>query len=205
MATKKPAATKTATKKTPGLQSKAPIVKKEVEHSIVEEYHGWNSEREVGYFLASLIRLTKAQTVLEVGVFEGYTSVEMIKALPPRSMYVGIDIKDFIKPDNKQVFRDAGKEGKIIEFILGNSTTEMPKLQKNHFDLVFIDGNHEFEHVLKEFKIAETLITRTGIIAFHDSIHLDEVKRVVEYAGIYKYKYINLNTPEGRGLALVMK
>jgi len=168
-------------------------------------YHGWNSEREVGYFLASLIRLTKATTVLEVGVFEGYTTVEMIKALPKNGYYVGIDIKDLIETENKQEFIKESKSGKVIDLIIGNSITEMPKLTKNHFDLIFIDGDHSFDHVLKEFKIAETLITRTGIIAFHDSMHLDDVKRVVEYAGSFKYKFVNLNTPEGRGLALVMR
>jgi len=196
MATKKTTTTKPAAKK--------PVVKKE-EHSITEVYHGWNSEREVGYFLASLIRLTKAQTVLEVGVFEGYTSAEMIKALPKNGYYAGIDIKDLRTSENKQAFVNLSKEGKVIDLIIEDSLTAMPKLPKNHFDLVFIDGNHEFNHVLKEFKIAETLITRTGIIAFHDSLHLADVKKIVEYAGSFNYKFVNLNTPEGRGLALVMK
>ena len=89
--------------------------------------------------------------------------------------------------------------------MIGDSINEMPKLQKNHFDLVFIDGNHTFDHVLKEFKLAETLITRTGIIAFHDSLHLEDVKRVVEYAKAFNYNIINLDTPEGRGLALVSR
>jgi len=195
-----------ATKKTtPKAAAKKPVVKKEAEHSIVEEYHGWNSEREVGYFLASLIRLTKAQTVLEVGVFEGYTSAEMIKALPKNGYYAGIDIEDLRASENKQTFINISKEGKVIDLIIEDSLSAMPKLPKNHFDLVFIDGNHEYEHVMKEFKIAETLITRTGFIAFHDSYHLNEVKRVVEYAGSFNYKFVNLNTPEGRGLALVMK
>lgn len=195
MATKKTTTTKPAAKKT--------TVKED--HSVTEVYHGWNSEREVGYFLASLIRLTKAKTVLEVGVFEGYTSAEMIKALPKHGYYAGIDIKDLRANENKQAFVNLSKEGKVIDLIIEDSLTSMPKLQKNHFDLVFIDGNHEFNHVLKEFKIAETLITQTGIIAFHDSLHLSEVKKVVEYAGSFNYKYVNLNTPEGRGLALVMK
>lgn len=193
------------TKSTSKAAVKKPVAKKEAEHSITEEYHGWNSEREVGYFLASLIRLTKAQTVLEVGVFEGYTSAEMIKALPKNGYYAGIDIEDLRASENKQTFINLSKEGKVIDLIIEDSLTSMTKLPKNHFDLIFIDGNHEFNHVLKEFKIAETLITRTGIIAFHDSWHLEDVKKVVEYAGHFKYKYVNLNTPEGRGLALVMK
>ena len=32
--------------------------------------------------------------------------------------------------------------GKSIDFILGNSLNELDKLPKNHFDLIFIDGDH---------------------------------------------------------------
>jgi predicted O-methyltransferase YrrM len=195
MATAKKTTTKTAAKKT---------VAKKVE-PVKDELEGWNSEKEVASFLGELIKLTKAKTVLEVGVFRGNTSIQIINALPKGGYYVGIDIEDLVNQENKQGFINHGKQGKVIELVIGDSINEMPKLQKNHFDLVFIDGNHTFDHVLKEFKLAETLITRTGIIAFHDSLHLEDVKRVVEYAKAFNYNMINLDTPEGRGLALVSR
>lgn len=167
--------------------------------------HGWNSEKEVGTFLASLVRLTKARSILEVGVFEGCTSVDMIEALPKGGLYVGIDIKDYITPENNNRIKEAEKRGVVVDMFIANSHTKMANLPKNHFDIIFIDGNHEHSHVLAEFKLAETLVTQNGIIAFHDSIHLNDVKRVVEYAGDWNHTYVNLNTPEGRGLALVMK
>lgn len=167
--------------------------------------HEWNSEHEVALFLASLIRLTKARSVLEVGVFQGMTTAEIIAALPKGGLFVGIDIKDYITPENKAKMKAATDRGVVVDFFLENSLSKMKELPKNHFDIIFIDGNHEHSHVLAEFKLAEKLVTQNGIIAFHDSIHLDDVKRVVEYAGQWKYKFVNLNTPEGRGLALVMK
>lgn len=167
--------------------------------------HGWNSEKEVGTFLASLVRLTKARSILEVGVFEGCTSVDMIEALPKGGLYVGIDIKDYITPENNNRIKEAEKRGVVVDMFIANSHTKMANLPKNHFDIIFIDGNHEHSHVLAEFKLAEALVTQNGIIAFHDSIHLNDVKRVVEYAGDWNHNYVNLNTPEGRGLALVMK
>lgn len=169
------------------------------------ERHVWNSEKEVGQFLASLIRLTKARTVLEIGVFEGETSKDLIEALPKGGMYVGVDIEDLRNSDAKQKFAQAGKEGKVIEFILGNSVKVMPTLQKNHYDIIFIDGLHEFEHVIKEFKYAEQLITRNGLIVFHDSLHIEGVKKVVEYAAAYNYRMINIDTPEKRGIAIVTR
>lgn len=167
--------------------------------------HEWNSEQEVALFLASLIRLTKARSVLEVGVFEGMTTAELIAALPKGGLFIGIDIKDYITPENKAKMKAATDRGVVVDFFLENSLSKMANLPKNHFDIIFIDGNHEHSHVLAEFKLAEALVTQNGIIAFHDSIHLNDVKRVVEYAGDWNHNYVNLNTPEGRGLALVMK
>jgi predicted O-methyltransferase YrrM len=167
--------------------------------------HDWNSEHEVALFLASLVRLTKARSVLEVGVFEGMTTVELIAALPKGGLFVGIDIQDYITLENKAKMNAATNRGVVVDFFLDNSHQKMNNLPKNHFDLIFIDGNHEYNHVLTEFKLAEKLITQNGIIAFHDSIHIEGVKSVVEYASSWKYNVVNLNTPEGRGLALVMK
>lgn len=181
------------------------MAKKEIKESLEQDRHEWNSEKEVGQFLASLIRLTKARTVLEIGVFEGETSKDLIEALPKGGMYVGVDIEDLRNEQAKAAFLKAGKEGKVIEFILGNSVHVMPKLQKNHYDIVFIDGLHEFQHVIKEFKFAEQLITRNGLIVFHDSLHIEDVKRVVEYAAAYNYRMINIDTPEKRGIAIVTR
>lgn len=167
--------------------------------------HEWNSEHDVALFLAGLVRMTKARTFLEIGVFEGFTSVEVINALPKGGMFLGVDIVDYLTPENKAKLNDAVSRGVVVDMLIVNSHKVMAELPKNHFDIVFIDGNHAFDHVLAEFKLAEKLITQNGIICFHDSIHLEDVKRVIEYAAYYRYKVVNLNTPEGRGLALVMR
>lgn len=172
---------------------------------ITTQRHGWNSEQPVCEFMGALISMTNAKCVLEIGVFEGETAKSMVQALPKGGMYVGIDIKDYVKDDVKKVFIEEGKKGKVIEYVLDTGVNHMRKLPKNHFDIVFLDGDHSFDNVLAEFKLAETLITRNGIIVFHDALHLEDVKRVVEYAKHYKYSVVYLDTPEGRGLALVTK
>lgn len=183
-----------------------PAKVKVLDHTFTEApRHDWNSEHEVAVFLASLVRLTKARSVLEVGVFEAMTTVEIIAALPKGGLFVGIDIEDYITLENRAKMKAATDRGVVVDLFLDNSLSKMKDLPKNHFDLIFIDGNHEYSHVIEEFKLAERLVTQNGIIAFHDSIHIEGVKKVVEYAGSWNYKFINLNTPEGRGLALVMK
>lgn len=162
--------------------------------------HDWNSENECGLFMASLINMSKYMTVLEIGVFEGETSQHLINALPKGGQYVGIDINDYRTDLTKATMTTGGKS---IDFILGNSLDELGKLPKNHFDLIFIDGDHSFGHVLQEFKLVEKLVSRGGVIILHDTIHLDGPRKLVEYAAHFNYNNVTLNTTEGRGLSIL--
>jgi predicted O-methyltransferase YrrM len=164
--------------------------------------HDWNSENECGLFMASMIKMSKYMTVLEIGVFEGETSQHLIKALPKGGQYVGIDINDY-RTDATKLYMAEG--GKSIDFILGNSLDELSKLPKNHFDLIFVDADHSWEAILPEFKFVEKLVSRGGVIVYHDTIHLDGPRKLVEYAAHYKYKNVTLNTTEGRGLSILHK
>jgi caffeoyl-CoA O-methyltransferase len=160
--------------------------------------HDWNSEDEVGNFLASLVRMSKYKTILEIGVFEGETTQHLIKALPKGGQYVGIDINDY-RTDATKLYMAEG--GKSIDFILGNSHDELKNLPTAHFDLIFVDGDHSWASILPEFKLVEKLVARGGVIAYHDTIHLEDPKRLVDYAAFYKYNTTTLNTPEGRGIS----
>jgi caffeoyl-CoA O-methyltransferase len=164
--------------------------------------HDWNSEDEVGKFLASLVTMSKYKTILEIGVFEGETTQHLIKALPKGGQYVGIDINDY-RTDATKLYMAEG--GKSIDFILGNSHDELKNLPTAHFDLIFVDGDHSWASILPEFKLVEKLVARGGVIAYHDTIHLEDPKRLVDYAAFYKYNTTTLNTPEGRGISLISK
>lgn len=162
--------------------------------------HGWNSEDECGLFLASLMKMAKYSTVLEIGVFEGETSKHLINALPQGGQYVGIDIKDYRTNATKASMTSKGKS---IDFILGNSLDELSKLPSNHFDLIFVDADHSWEHIIKEFKLVEKVIAKGGVIAYHDTMHMEGPRKLVEYAAHYGYKNITLNTTEGRGISIL--
>lgn len=164
--------------------------------------HEWNSEDEVGQFLGSLIKMSKYNTALEIGVFEGETSQHLINAIPKGGQYIGIDINDYRTEKTKSLMAEGGKS---IDFILGNSHDELLKLPKNHFDLIFVDADHSWVSVLPEFKLVEKLVSTGGVIVYHDTIHISAPKKLVEYARYRNYKTTTLNTPEGRGLSILHK
>lgn len=192
-------------KKTITSKKTASKLAKTTEGFIEEPRHDWNSEKEVAEFLSSLIKMTKANTFLEIGTFQGFTTVEIAKALPKDSLLVTIDIKDYITPSNNTELVKQSKQGKVIEFILEDSTYALPKLNDGHFDIILIDSMHTFEHVIKEFKQCERLLAKGGAICMHDSIHIEDVAQIVAYAKHYGWNAVNLNTTENRGLALLTR
>jgi predicted O-methyltransferase YrrM len=192
-------------KKKAGRPKKSEATKPKAEKKIVttatfkeEARHDWNSEIDVCQFIGSLIKMNGYKNILEIGVFEGETSVKMIEALPIGGKYTGIDINDYRK-------LDFNKAGKGWNFILGESIKVLANMPEHHFDFIFVDGDHSWDNILPEFKEIERVIKPGGVIAYHDTIHIPDVKKLIEYVNHYKYNTITLNTSEGRGLSLIQR
>ena len=160
--------------------------------------HGWNSEPDVCEFIGSLIKMQGAKAVLEIGVFEGETSVKMIEALPQGGYYAGIDINDHRK-------HNLERSGVAVDFILGESIKVIKGMPREHFDFIFVDGDHSWANILPEFKEIERVIAKGGVIAYHDTLHIPDVSELMLYVNYYKYNVVTLNTSEGRGLSILQK
>ena len=160
--------------------------------------HGWNSEPDVCEFIGSLIKMQGAKAVLEIGVFEGETSVKMIEALPQGGYYAGIDINDHRK-------HKLERSGVAVDFILGESIKVIKGMPREHFDFIFVDGDHSWANILPEFKEIEHVIAKGGVIAYHDTLHIPDVSELMLYVNDYKYNVVTLNTSEGRGLSILQK
>jgi predicted O-methyltransferase YrrM len=163
-----------------------------------EARHDWNSEVDVCQYIGSLINMIQAKAVLEIGVFEGETSIKMIEALKTGGYYAGLDINDYRK-------HKLHKPGVAVDFKLGESIGLLKGFPANHFDFIFVDGDHSWENILPEFKEVERVLASGGILAYHDTIHIEDVKKLMQYAAHYNYNVITLNTSEGRGLSILQR
>jgi predicted O-methyltransferase YrrM len=160
--------------------------------------HDWNSEPDVCEFIGALIKMHQVKTALEIGVFEGETSIKMIEALPVGGYYAGLDINDYRK-------HKLDGNGVAVDFKLGESITLLKGFPANHFDFIFVDGDHSWANILPEFKEVERVLAAGGILAYHDTIHIPDVRKLMEYAAHYKYNIVTLNTSEGRGLSILKR
>lgn len=99
---------------------------------------------EQGQLLALLVQLMQAKTILEVGVFTGYSSLAMALALPAEGRLVACDISEEYTATARRYWEQAGVAAKVdlrIAPALETLDHLLAEGQANQFDLAFIDAD----------------------------------------------------------------
>lgn len=121
---------------------------------------------------------------LEVGAYHGANVISVAESygLHPESKLYCID--PWINYDEYPEYKEEGKqednfniftkniknnnlENKVIT-LRGFSSDEIPKLEDNLFDIIFIDGNHEPEYVLEDAVLSFPKLKVGGYMVFDD-------------------------------------
>ena len=102
-----------------------------------------NAEMQVdvieGRFLKMLVRLTGARTVLELGMFTGYSTLMMAEGLPDDGRIITCDVDPKAEAIARKYFAES-PHGKKIEVRMGPAL-ETIKTLSGPLDLVFIDAD----------------------------------------------------------------
>lgn len=107
--------------------------------------------------ISKIVEVTGCETYLELGVLQGLNIKEVSRFC---KRCVGVDVKDIL------IFRG-------FEFYL-QTTDEFFKTFSDKVDVVFIDADHNFEQVKKDFKNSLNLLNEHGIIFLHDTDPMEE-------------------------------
>ena len=100
---------------------------------------GMMSGRTVGYFLNTIVAVSGAKRVLEIGTFVGYSALMMATALPEDGELITLDVsEEFTSIARKHWARHP--DGKKINLIIGPATATLDTLEPS-FDVVFIDAD----------------------------------------------------------------
>ena len=84
-------------------------------------------------------------------------------------------------------------------------------LNNNKLDLLFIDGDHSYEGVKRDFELYSPLVRKGGIVIFHDiTIHINKECDVSKFWSEVKKKYKNKEFVEDKnqgwaGIGLIIK
>ncbi len=91
-----------------------------------------------GTLLRFLVAMAKPQRVLEIGVFTGWSSIEMARGLPPGGRIVALDVNEETTAVARRYAEEAGVADRI-EYRLGPALETLDQLD-GPFDLVFLDA-----------------------------------------------------------------
>ena len=117
----------------------------------------------------------KFEKLLEFGFASGFTNTILNKFFKFKEI-VSVDIMDSASGSKSSFF--ANLRFKNIILIAGDSRSSFVKNQifiNSKYDLIFIDGGHEYDVVHNDFQIAMKNKKKRSVILFHD-IECDQFK-----------------------------
>ncbi|MGM0666606.1 MAG: O-methyltransferase [Bacteroidota bacterium] len=120
-----------------------------------------------GKILYNLASAFDGQDILEMGTSLGISTLYLAMGAPSSKI---VSIEGC--PQLSAIAQDNFSQAKVknIEVLRGNFDKVLPELKNTGFEpsLVFVDGNHRKEAVLKYFTLLKELITGDSVIVFDD-------------------------------------
>jgi len=139
--------------------------------------------------LKLLISIMKPKSIVEIGTYIGYSTVNMALSLEDGGKIVAIEfVEDFYSTCQKNLERFNVNDR--VTLLLGDAKTTLQKIRSQLFstDLVFIDGDKE--HYLDYIDFFKDCLSEGGVIIvddcfFHGDI-LEEYPKTEKGAGLVK-------------------
>ena len=124
-------------------------------------------------FLQTLVKISNAKKILEIGSFTGFSALSMALALPSDGYLISLD-KNLEFSNKAKFFYDKANEKKIKQIIKPaiESLKEL-KDSKQIFDLIFIDADKE--NYLVYYDTCIDLIDKNGLIIIDNVLWHGEV------------------------------
>jgi hypothetical protein len=100
----------------------------------------------------------------ELGVDKGEFSRFILDTLKPHQLHLFDIAPDRIDRGNIGQALDSG----LATFHIGDSSSNLRKFASSHFDLVYVDGDHSYEGVMKDIVAAESRLKPGGHMVLND-------------------------------------
>lgn len=152
--------------------------------------------------LALLDRLPKGGAIAEVGVDRGDFSLEIPNRCQPSKLHL-FDI-DMTRLTNKAVLGAVAQRGSPVKTHAGDSSTNMRKVPDGYFDVIYIDGDHDYEGVKRDIEAAVPKLKPEGALIFNDysvwspvgMFHCGVARAVHEFCrdNPWKFRYLALQS-----------
>lgn len=147
-------------------------------------------------------RLPGGGNYAEIGVDRGDFSRELLtRCRPDRLHLFDIDLSRLVNPEILEVLAQADSP---VRTHAGDSATNMSKMPDGYFDVVYIDGDHEYEGVMRDILATVPKLKPGGVMIFNDysvwspttMMHCGVARAVHEFVrdNPWKLRYIALQS-----------
>lgn len=137
--------------------------------------------------LISLLKKRKLRTIVEIGTAGGGTLYAWCRIAQPDALLVSIDLPGgpfgggYPRSDIKK-FRRYKKKAQRMYLLREDShkTATQEKVKKilrdRSIDLLFLDGDHRYSGVKKDFRMYSPLVKKGGLVVLHDILFHPRVR-----------------------------
>jgi predicted O-methyltransferase YrrM len=175
------------------------------------------------FHVLNILQLKPPKFILEIGTSNGGTLFLLSGVAAADGCIISIDLPfgqygGGYPAWKRLFFKSFAKTSQIIELIRADSHNPATReivatiLQDNKLDLLFIDGDHTYEGVKKDFEMYEPLVKAGGIIILHDIVphrqkhgcgvdrYWDEIKRNHEHR-----EFVENPDQQWAGIGMIIK
>lgn len=124
--------------------------------------------------LLHLLRPLRPLWLMEIGVHSGGTLTLWARVAHPAANLIGIDVR--ISSKAEECTQAKIKNSQTVHLIEADSHSDsgMEKVRAclgaNKLDFLFIDGDHEYHGVKRDWEMYSSFVRTGGIVAFHDIV-----------------------------------
>lgn len=144
--------------------------------------------------LAAMVRFLQPRRVLQIGTFEGNTTLQLAANSPSDARVVTVDLPsdwdgEYARPvsaidanttpgSRGSQLRNSGLERKVRQIFEDSAKLDWKGI--GPFDFILIDGCHTYDYVVSDTRQALEVISPGGVIVWHDYGMLEDVSRAVD-------------------------
>lgn len=127
--------------------------------------------------LVWLIEGMKKDSVLELGTGWGISGSAFLDSGVKELVSVDCNLSTKYGEKARREMEWRKKDGQMLVFMDERMTTACDKLiaAGRTFDLVYIDGGHDYENVMRDLDFAAKLVSPTGAVVMDDYLHVKNV------------------------------
>lgn len=132
---------------------------------------------------ASIVQRQKPKAFLEIGTRNGGTFFVLCRLSDPQAIVISLDLPGGqfgggYTPFQIPVIRRMKSPGQRLHLLRTDSHKAEAKLRTEHalkgsqLDLLFIDGDHTYEGVKRDFEMYSPMVQAGGLVVFHDIVEI---------------------------------